>query len=120
MKRKASTNVFEKLGFPEGMTYGHRSSLRKEFSRFLRFAYLIDFLSLEALTRIYTGSVGDMVERLARLDEGCNMEEVMKADYSESNQAAGPGKAGKEPPLFHVSSKLCDDRVILPEQIELK
>jgi dynein heavy chain len=57
MKRKASSNVFEKLGFPEGMTYGHRSSLRKECSRFLRFAYIIDFLSLEALANIYIGSV---------------------------------------------------------------
>ena len=63
MKRKASDNVFEKLGFPEGMTYGHRSSLRKECSRFLRFAYLVDFLSLEALKNIYLGSVKDMVVR---------------------------------------------------------
>ena len=43
IKRKAENNVFEKLGFPEGMTYGHRSSLRKECSRFLRFAFIIDF-----------------------------------------------------------------------------
>ena len=57
MKRKTSNNVFERLGFPEGMTYGHRSSLRKECSRFLRFAYLIDFLSLESLANIYKGSV---------------------------------------------------------------
>lgn len=68
MKRKASNNVFEKLGFPEGMTYGHRSSLRKECSRFLRFAYLVDFLSLESLSSIYIGSVKDMIERLEELD----------------------------------------------------
>jgi len=64
MKSKASNNVFEKLGFPEGMTYGHRSSLRKECSRFLRFAYLVDFLSLESLASIYVGSVKDMIDRL--------------------------------------------------------
>jgi dynein heavy chain len=52
------------LGFPEGMTYGHRSSLRKECSRFLRFAYLVDFLSLESLANIYLGSVKDLIERL--------------------------------------------------------
>jgi dynein heavy chain len=46
MKRKETNNSYDKLGFPEGMTYGHRSSLRKECSRFLRFAYLVDFLSL--------------------------------------------------------------------------
>jgi dynein heavy chain len=68
MKKKQSSNTFEKLGFPEGMTYGHRSSLRKECSRFLRFAYLVDFLSLEALSNIYTGSVRDMIERLQDLD----------------------------------------------------
>jgi dynein heavy chain, axonemal len=64
MKKKETDNAFEKLGFPEGMTYGHRSSLRKECSRFLRFAYLVDFLSLEALANIYIGSVREMVFRL--------------------------------------------------------
>lgn len=85
MKRKTSTNVFEKLGFPPGMTYGHRSSLRKECSRFLRFAFLVDFLSYEALANIYLGSVKDMINRLQELDEGCNMKEVMEADYSDQN-----------------------------------
>lgn len=76
MKRKASNNVFEKLGFPEGMTYGHRSSLRKECSRFLRFAYLVDFLSLESLANIYKGSVQDMVRRLRELDSFFPLEKV--------------------------------------------
>lgn len=84
MKRKASNNVFEKLGFPEGMTYGHRSSLRKECSRFLRFAYLVDFLSLESLASIYLGSVREMIERLEDLDESCDMEKVMTLDFDES------------------------------------
>jgi dynein heavy chain len=77
MKRKASNNVFEKLGFPEGMTYGHRSSLRKECSRFLRFAYLVDFLSLEALAFIYIASVKEMVVRLSNLDEMCEVDKIM-------------------------------------------
>lgn len=67
------------------MTYGHRSSLRKECSRFLRFAYLVDFLSLEALANIYTGSVRDMIERLKDLDVGCDMDEVMNADFADQN-----------------------------------
>jgi dynein heavy chain len=92
MKRKASDNVFEKLGFPEGMTYGHRSSLRKECSRFLRFAYLVDFLSLEALKNIYLGSVRDMVVRLEDLDNSVDMDVVMNTDYSDSNQGTGPAR----------------------------
>jgi len=85
MKKKQSSNTFEKLGFPEGMTYGHRSSLRKECSRFLRFAYLVDFLALEALANIYTGSVRDMIERLKDLDVNCDMHEVMNADFADQN-----------------------------------
>jgi dynein heavy chain len=83
MKRKTSNNVFEKLGFPEGMTYGHRSSLRKECSRFLRFAYIIDFLSLEALANIYTGSVADLIRRIEDLDKNCEMDKVMTMEFDE-------------------------------------
>ena len=83
MKKKASSNVFEKLGFPEGMTYGHRSSLRKECSRFLRFAYLVDFLSLEALSNIYIGSVKDMIKRIDDLNNECDIEVVMNTDFSD-------------------------------------
>lgn len=86
MKRKTSNNVFEKLGFPEGMTYGHRSSLRKECSRFLRFAYIIDFLSLEALSNIYTGSVADLIRRLEELDKYCDMERVMTMEFDEQSR----------------------------------
>jgi hypothetical protein len=89
MKRKPSSNAFDAIGFPEGMTYGHRSSVRKECVRFLRFAYLVDFLSLEALANIYTGSVRDMIERLKELDVSCDMDVVMNTDYSDQNQATG-------------------------------
>jgi dynein heavy chain len=64
MKRKEPNNAFEKLNFPSGMTYGHRSSLRKECSKFLRFAYLVDFISLEALANIYKNSVEELIARL--------------------------------------------------------
>ena len=89
MKKKASTNVFEKLGFPEGMTYGHRSSLRKECSRFLRFAYLVDFLSLESLTNIYIGSVKDMIKRVKDLNDECDIDAIMKKDFTDQNQTSG-------------------------------
>lgn len=69
------------------MTYGHRSSLRKECSRFLRFAYLVDFLSLEALSNIYTGSVHDMINRLKTLNDDCKMDEVMNKDYDDQEGA---------------------------------
>lgn len=94
MKKNVQNNVFEKLGFPpEGMTYGHRSSLRKECTRFIKFAYLIDFLSLESLANIYTGSVREMIERLKSLDDACDMEAAMEADYDDGNQGTGANRA---------------------------
>jgi dynein heavy chain len=86
MKRKTSNNVFEKLGFPEGMTYGHRSSLRKECSRFLRFAYLVDFLSLESLANIYIGSVSDLIRRLEDLNLYCDIEKVMSMEFDDASR----------------------------------
>jgi dynein heavy chain len=117
MKRKASNNVFEKLGFPEGMTYGHRSSLRKECSRFLRFAYLVDFLSLESLANIYIGSVKDMIERLEELDSFCDMEKVMTMDFDEAMRQPAPPQRGREP-LFNVSVTLNDSKPIPANEIK--
>ena len=117
-KKKDPNPVFEKLGFPEGMTFGHRANLRKECSRFLRFAYLVDFLSLEALANIYTGSVKDMIVRLEAQNANCNMDDVMNGDFSGQTQVTSPAR-GQEP-LFYVQAKLCDDdgrfiRVRIPE-----
>lgn len=66
--KKKSGSAFDKLDFPDHMTYGHRSNLRKECSRFLRFAYLVDFLALESLTAIYLDTVKDFLEKLQDLD----------------------------------------------------
>ena len=57
MKKKDTNSIYERLEFPATMTYAHRSSLRRECMRFLRFAYLADFLSLESLSNIYIDSV---------------------------------------------------------------
>lgn len=69
------------------MTYGHRSSLRKECSRFLRFAYLVDFISLESLAGIYKNSIEEMISRLNNLDEYAfeKLPEIMKMDFGNSN-----------------------------------
>ena len=108
MKRKEPNNAFEKLNFPSGMTYGHRSSLRKECSRFLRFAYLVDFISLEALAHIYKNSVEDMINRLYYLDAHAaeKLPDIMKMEFDD---AAGSGQAqrGYEP-LFHLNVILND------------
>lgn len=91
MKRKETHDVFTKLGFPPGMTYGHRSSLRKECIKFLRFAYLVDFLSLESLAKIYTTSVSDMIERLMKLDNSGSerLQAILTMEFDDSSAQVG-------------------------------
>lgn len=120
MKKKENNNAFEQLAFPSGMTYGHRSSLRKECSRFLRFAYLVDFISLEALSNIYKNSVEELIARLQSLDIHANerLPEIMKMEFDD---ASGNGQAqrGYEP-LFHLSVLLDDNKPIPLEEIGKK
>jgi hypothetical protein len=103
MKKKEPNGAFEALNFPSGMTYGHRSSLRKECERFLKFAYLVDFISLEALSNIYKNSVEELIARLYSLDVHANekLPEIMKMEFDD---ASGNGQAqrGYEP-LFHLN-----------------
>lgn len=86
------------------MTYGHRANLRKECTRFLRFAYLVDFLAMEGLTSIYVNSVKDMITKLERLD-GC--------DNSHMADDAVYKKTGAEP-LFLVGVKF-DPEIMIAE-----
>jgi len=92
MKKQDTNDTFAKLDFPTGMTYGHRSSLRKVCSRFLRFAYLVDFLSMEALATIYKNSISDMLNRLEDLDvHGTeNLDKIMVMEFDDNS---GSGQA---------------------------
>ena len=49
------------------MNYGPKSNLRKNCMRFLRFSYLLDFLTTEALTNIYIHSVRETIQKLEKL-----------------------------------------------------
>jgi hypothetical protein len=119
MKRKEVNSVYDKLGFPAGMTYGHRSSLRKECIKFLRFAYLVDFLSLEALASIYTGSVEQMNKRLKDLDEEADdrIEEIMVCKFDDTGTQANTAQRGLEP-LFYINVTLDDSRELPSEEIK--
>ena len=96
MKKKETNSVFERLEFPAGMTYAHRSSLRKECTRFLKFAYLADFLSTEALSAIYIESVSDMIHRIRELDAIPDMDTIMHMDFDDGN-AGATAPRGKDP-----------------------
>jgi dynein heavy chain len=47
-----------------------RKQLRKACTRFLRFSYLLDFIALDALSKVYLSSVKDTHEKLKDLSDG--------------------------------------------------
>ena len=66
-RRRTNNALYDKLGFPENMNFGHRALLRTQCSRYLRFSFLADFYVMEALRNIYTTSVRELVSKLRKL-----------------------------------------------------
>lgn len=116
LKEKSSQGVFEELGFPPNMTYGHCSSLREECSRFIRFAYLVDFMSLESLSGIYLGSVNEITQKLSFLDQYCRLDKIMAMDLDEANNPPAAPVRGTDP-LFSVLMELSDSKPIPANKI---
>jgi dynein heavy chain len=75
------------------MNYGHRSMLRRECSRFLRLAYLLDFMVVEALGNMYIGSANDMVQKFRDL---CKL-------YEPGPKIGSGAKKQYIEPLFYVN-----------------
>lgn len=117
MKKKETNSVYERLEFPAGMTYAHRSSLRRECIRFLRFAYLADFLSLEALSSIYIDSVEAMITRIRDLDDHgtSQMDKIMIMEFDDNSTSQAP--RGKDP-LFYTCITLKDDIALPADEIK--
>lgn len=122
VKDKQSHNAFEELGFPPGMTYGHSSSLREECSRFIRFAYLVDFMCYDSLSGIYLGSIDVVMQKLRYLDSSCNIQDLMSMDLNDVNNTPAAPVRGHDP-LFLVNLELksevdIQEADIVKEEIE--
>lgn len=64
MNQSPKESAFQALGFPSKMSYEHRSKLRKETGKFLRFSYLVDNLHLSCLADLYSTQVNAFIARL--------------------------------------------------------
>lgn len=93
--QKVIEEGYEELGFGKDMSYDQRSKVRNACMNFLRFAFLLDFIALDALTKIYVQSVNDLKEKLRFLayQEG----EKKLTDLEKARTAIG-GKV----PMFEV------------------
>ena len=104
--------LYEKMGFPENMSYGQRSVLRKECSRYIRFSYLADFIALESLHNLYLMSVRELILKIyEQISENENTNDSA-SDKSIIMQAES--KKRVKLPLFKISLKLQTDSHNLP------
>lgn len=77
------------------MSYEKRSELRKECSKFLRFAYLVDFMAMESLSNIFVSSVQQLEDKFKSLTE---TEEIYVVKDPQSK-----GNNQNEDPLFEIN-----------------
>ena len=96
--------LYEKMGFPENMSYGQRSALRKECSRYIRFSYLADFIILESLQNLYLLSVREL---LLKIYEQINDSEENLANLSDQSiQLQAVNKKRNRLPLFKIDLQM--------------
>ena len=101
-------NLYEKMGFPENMSYGQRSILRKECSRFIRFTYLVDFITLESLQNLYLISVRELMLKI--YEQINELDPLLDGQSDKSMIMQAESKKRNRVPLFKINLKL-DPRI---------
>ena len=56
--------AFVELGFSSSISFGNRSLVRGEFMRFLRLAYLLDFITVDSLGKMVLSSLQNYMDML--------------------------------------------------------
>jgi dynein heavy chain len=85
--------VYEQLGFKNNLNFKARSELREECKRFLRFAFLLDFIALESLSKIFLNSINDCIDKLqlqVSTPVSCDLEVVRGSEEKEKEQLKKP------------------------------
>ena len=118
----AIDSVYENLGFPQKMSYGQRSELRKQCSRFIRFSYLLDFIALDALKNIYINSYEDLRRHVQKLNEIQVAFELQKIKPLKFGEVVPQRNKDQPDPLFAIEVEFTpeeiDENNIRTEMIE--
>ena len=118
MKTSESDRVFEDLGFKPNLKFGAKSSLRRECSRFLRCAYLLDFITMDCLTNIYLNSVKLLFDKLDYLsDVPISYEfDATKSQFGESKKIY----VHTPEPMFKIEAIFHEDTIHPSDLVEQK
>jgi len=100
-KNVSQDPVYEQLGFKHNLKFGARSDLRDACKKFLRFAFLLDFIALESLSNVFLHSIRECIEKLKlqvhtkdpkKAKEGNYELEASRADLHGQNLTGQRGK----------------------------
>lgn len=118
LKTSETDRVFEDLGFKPNAPYGQKSSLRKECTRFLRCAYLLDFITMDALTNIYLNSVKFLFDKLEILS---HVEITFEFDASKSQFGESKKIYNHAPePMFKLEAEFNEEPIHPNDLVEKK
>ena len=92
---RITETAYDQLGFSKEMSYDQRSKVRNVCMTFLRFSFLVDFIALDALTKIYLNSVSELRDRFEALS---NQEAAKPLTDVEKARANYGGRV----PMFEV------------------
>lgn len=109
--------LYEKMGFPENMSYDQRADLRKACSRYIRFTYLVDFIALESLQNLYLSSVKELLLKIYEQINGDSQDDGA-SDKSVIVQAEN--KKRNRVPLFKIELRLERQPVAGEDKVPLR
>jgi dynein heavy chain len=109
---RITETAYDALGFNKEMSYDQRSKIRNVCMTFLRFSFLVDFIALDALTKIYLNSVNDLKDKLNYLANQCPDNNFKMLVDTEKARVATGGKV----PMFEVKVVFNENnREVMPE-----
>ena len=118
LNKSESDHVYEDLGFKPNLKYDSKSDLRKSCSSFLRCAYLLDFITMDALRNIYLNSVKTLFNKLDFLSDV-----NITYDFDQSKSQFGESKkiysSGPEP-MFKLDAEFHPEDIHPSELVEIK
>ena len=110
--QRITETAYDALGFNKEMSYDQRSKVRGVCMTFLRFSFLVDFIALDALTKVYLNSVSELREKLHTL---ANQNPDNKFRIIADAEKARTNVGGKVP-MFKVKLNFNkDNREVQPE-----
>ena len=100
--RRITETAYDDLKFNKEMSYDQRSRVRNVCMTFLRFSFLVDFIALDALTKVYVNSVSELRDRFYMLS-------IQEAAKPLTDVEKARANFGGKSPMFEVQVQFIEN-----------